>query len=173
MGEMRIEPIYPKPRLSLPGKGHKKYPYLLRNLDISRSNQVWRTDITYIPIGESHVYLAGMMDWSSRYVISWKLSNSMDEAFCVECMGDALEAEGVPEIFKSDQGSQFNGTAFTGVLGAHEGKISMDGKGRALDDVMIERLWGTVKYDDIHVRGYETMNELYQPGGATPGMGDC
>ena len=162
MQVMGIEPIYPKPRLSIPGKGHKKYPYLLRNLKIERSNQVWCTDITYIPLGDGHVYLTAVMDWSSRYVISWKLSNSMDEAFCVECLEDALEAEGVPEIFNTDQGSQFTGTAFTGVLRAHKVKISMDGKGRALDNVMIERLWRTVKYDDIYVRGYETMNELYQ-----------
>lgn len=162
MGEMGIEPIYPKPRLSIPGKGHKKYPYLLRNLDIDRSNQVWCTDITYIPLGDSHVYLTAVMDWSSRYVISWKLSNSMDEDFCVECLEEALEVEGVPEIFNTDQGSQFTGEAFTGVLSAHKIKISMDGKGRALDNVMIERLWRTVKYDDIYVRAYETMNELYQ-----------
>jgi len=162
MRVMGIEPIYPKPRLSIPGKGHKKYPYLLRNLAIERSNQVWCTDITYIPLGDGHVYLTAVMDWSSRYVISWKLSNSMDEAFCVECLEEALEAEGVPEIFNSDQGSQFTGEAFTGVLRARGIKISMDGKGRALDNVMIERLWRTVKYDDIYVRGYETMNELYQ-----------
>jgi putative transposase len=162
MRTMGIEPIYPKPRLSIPGKGHKKYPYLLRNLDIDRSNQVWCTDITYIPLGDGHVYLTAVMDWSSRYVISWKLSNSMDEAFCVECLEEALEAEGTPEIFNSDQGSQFTGEAFTGVLKAHGINISMDGKGRALDNVMIERLWRTVKYDDIYVRGYETMNELYQ-----------
>ena len=162
MGVMGVEPIYPKPRLSVPGKGHKKYPYLLRNLEIERSNQVWCTDITYIPLGDTHVYLTAVMDWSSRYVISWKLSNSMDEAFCVECLKDALEAEGEPEIFNTDQGSQFTGEAFTGVLKAHEIKISMDGKGRALDNVMIERLWRTVKYDDIYIRGYETMSELYQ-----------
>jgi putative transposase len=162
MRTMGIEPIYPKPRLSIPGKGHKKYPYLLRNLDIDRSNQVWCTDITYIPLGDGHVYLTAVMDWSSRYVISWKLSNSMEEAFCVECLEEALEAEGTPEIFNSDQGSQFTGEAFTGVLKAHGINISMDGKGRALDNVMIERLWRTVKYDDIYVRGYETMNELYQ-----------
>ncbi|WP_269522628.1 IS3 family transposase, partial [Coraliomargarita parva] len=109
MRVMGIEPIYPKPRLSLPGKGHKKYPYLLRNLPIQRSNQVWCTDITYIPLGETHVYLTAVMDWSSRYVISWKLSNSMDEAFCVECLQEALQAEGIPEIFNTDQGSQFTG----------------------------------------------------------------
>lgn len=162
MRVMGIEPIYPKPRLSIPGKGHKKYPYLLRNLEINRSNQVWCTDITYIPLGDGHVYLTAVMDWSSRYVISWKLSNSMDDAFCVECLEEALQAEGIPEIFNTDQGSQFTGEAFTGTLKAHDIKISMDGKGRALDNVMIERLWRTVKYDDIYIRGYETMNELYQ-----------
>jgi putative transposase len=162
MQVMGIEPIYSKPRLSIPGKGHKKYPYLLRNLDITRSNQVWCTDITYIPIGNGHVYLTAVMDWSSRYVISWRLSNSMDDSFCIECLKDALQAEGIPEIFNTDQGSQFTGKDFTGVLKAHEIKISMDGKGRALDNVMIERLWRTVKYDDIYIRGYETMGELYQ-----------
>lgn len=160
MGEMGIEPIYPKPRLSTPGKGHKKYPYLLRNLEIERSNQVWCTDITYIPLGNSHVYLTAVMDWSSRYVISWRLSNSMDESFCVDCLQEALKAEEAPEIFNTDQGSQFTGNAFTGVLKDHEIKISMDGKGRALDNVMIERLWRTVKYDDIYIRGYETMSAL-------------
>jgi len=162
MRTMGIEPIYPKPRLSIPGKGHKKYPYLLRNLDINLSNQVWCTDITYIPLGDGHVYLTAVMDWSSRYVIGWKLSNSMDEAFCVECLEEALEAEGTPEIFNSDQGSQFTGEAFTGVLKAHGVRISMDGKGRALDNVMIERLWRTVKYDDIYIKAYETIPELYQ-----------
>jgi len=162
MRVMGIEPIYPKPRLSIPGKGHKKYPYLLRDLEIERSNHVWCTDITYIPLGDGHVYLTAVLDWASRYVISWKLSNSLDESFCVDCLEQALEAEGVPEIFNTDQGSQFTGEAFTGVLKDHEIKISMDGKGRALDNVMIERLWRTVKYDDIYVRGYETMAELYQ-----------
>ena len=128
MRAMGIEPIYPKPRLSLPGKGHKKYPYLLRGLEIERSNQVWCTDITYIPLGDSHVYLTAVMDWSSRYVLSWKLSNSMDEAFCVECLEEALETEGVPEIFNTDQGSQFTGEAFTGVLKDHKIKISMTAK---------------------------------------------
>ena len=162
MDIMGIEPIYPKPRLSIPGKGHRTYPYLLRNLEITRSNQVWCTDITYIPLGDSHVYLTAVMDWSSRYVISRRLSNTMDESFCVECLEDALRAEGAPEIFNTDQGSQFTSEAFTGVLKLHGIKISMDGKGRALDNVMIERLWRTVKYDDIYIRGYETMAELYQ-----------
>lgn len=161
MRTMCIEPIYPKPRLSIPGKGHKKYPYLLRGLEIECSNHVWCTDITYIPLGDSHVYLTAVMDWSSRYVISWKLSNSVDSAFCVECLEEALQAEGVPEIFNTDQGSQFTGESFTGVLKKHQVRISMDGKGRALDNVMIERLWRTVKYDDIYVRAYETMSELH------------
>lgn len=162
MGEMGIEAMYPKPRLSNPGKGHKIYPYLLRNLEIERSNQVWCTDITYIPLGDSHVYLTAVMDWSGRYVISWRLSNTLDKAFCIECLEEALSKEGAPEIFNTDQGSQFTSERFTGVLKSHGIKISMDGKGRALDNVMIERLWRTVKYDDIYIRGYETMMELYR-----------
>lgn len=162
MRTMGIEPIYPKPRLSTPGKGHKKYPYLLRELEIERSNHVWSTDITYIPLGDGHVYLTAVIDWSSRYVISWKLSNSLDTAFCIECLEDALEAEDRPEIFNTDQGCQYTSEAFTGVLKSHDIRISMDGKGRALDNVMIERLWRTVKYDDIFIRGYETMSGLYQ-----------
>ena len=161
MRTMGIEPIYPKPRLSTPAKGHKKYPYLLRGLEIERSNHVWSTDITYIPLGNGHVYLTAVIDWSSRYVISWKLSNSLDAAFCIECLEDALEAEGRPEIFNTDQGCQYTSDAFTGVLKSHDIRISMDGKGRALDNVMIERLWRTVKYDDIFIRAYETMPELY------------
>jgi len=159
---MGIEPIYPKPRLSTPAKGHKKYPYLLRGLEIERSNHVWSTDITYIPLGDGHVYLTAVIDWSSRYVISWKLSNSLDTAFCIECLEEALEAEDWPEIFNTDQGCQYTSDAFTGVLKSRDIRISMDGKGRALDNVMIERLWRTVKYDDIFIRGYETMSELYQ-----------
>ena len=162
MAIMGIEPIYPKPRLSIAAKAHKKYPYLLGDLKIKDSNPVWCTDITYIPLGTSHVYLTAVMDWSSRYVISWRLSNSMDESFCVECLEEALGKEGKPEIFNTDQGSQFTGDAFTGVLKSHEIRISIDGKGRALDNVMIERLWRTVKYDDIYIRCYESMAELYQ-----------
>ena len=162
MRQMGIESIYPKPRLSTPGKGHKTYPYLLRNLEIDRSNQVWSTHITYIPLGDSHVYLTAVMDWSSRYFISWRHSNSLDKASCIECLEDALQKEDKPEIFNTDQGSQFTSAAFTNVLKSNDIKISMDGKGRALDNVMIERLWRTVKYDDIYIRGYETMAELYR-----------
>lgn len=161
MRQMGIEAIYPAPRLSEPGKGHKVYPYLLRDLSIERSNQVWCTDITYIALGTSHVYLVAVMDWSSRYVISWRLCNSLDATFCLECLEEALEKEGCPEIFNTDQGSQFTSDAFTGTLNKHGIKISMDGRGRALDNRMIERLWRSVKYDDIYIRGYETMNELY------------
>lgn len=162
MRGMGIEPIYPKPRLSTPGKGHKIHPYLLRKLEIEHSNQVWCTDITYIPLGDSHVYLTAVMDWSSRYVISWRLSNSLDRAFCIECLEDALSKEGAPEIFNTDQGSQFTSDDFTKVLRDRKIRISMDGKGRALDNVIIERLWRTVKYDDIYIKGYETMMDLYR-----------
>jgi len=162
MRKMGIEAIYPEPRLSQPGKGHTVYPYLLRNLPIQRSNQVWCTDITYIPLGTSHVYLVAVMDWSSRYVISWRLSNSLDTAFCIECLEEALVKETCPEIFNTDQGSQFTSDAFTGKLKEHGITISMDGRGRALDNRMIERLWRSVKYDDIYIRGYETLSELYQ-----------
>ena len=161
MRTMGIEPIYPKPRLSKPGKGHKIYPYLLRNLEITAPNHVWCTDITYIPLGDGHVYLTAVMDWASRYVISWRLSNTMDNAFCIECLEEALEKQGTPEIFNTDQGSQFTSDDFTKELRDRKIKISMDGKGRALDNVMIERLWRTVKYDDIYIRGYETMIELH------------
>lgn len=161
MREMGVKAIYPQPRLSQPGKGHKIYPYLLRNIPINESDHVWCTDITYIPMGRSHVYLTAVMDWSSRYVISWRLSNSMDTSFCVRCLEDALEAEGHPEIFNTDQGSQFTSEDFTGVLKEHGIKISMDGKGRALDNRMIERLWRSVKYDDIYIKGYESLPELH------------
>jgi len=162
MGVMAIEAIYPKPRLSKPGKGHKVYPYLLRGIEIDESNQVWSTDITYIPLGTGHVYLTAVIDWSSRYVISWRLSNSLDRSFCIDCLEDALAQQPAPKIFNTDQGSQFTSDEFTQVLRDHKVKISMDGKGRALDNVMIERLWRTVKYDDIYIKAYETMPELYR-----------
>lgn len=162
MREMGIEPIYPKPRLSQPGKGHKIYPYLLRNLEIEDPGHVWCSDITYIPLAGSHVYLTVVMDWASRYVISWRLSNSLDESFCVECLDDALLKEPPPKIFNTDQGSQYTGTTFTGRLKDAKIAISMDGRGRALDNRMVERLWRTVKYDDIHIRAYETMGQLHE-----------
>jgi len=160
MREMGIEPIYSKPRLSQPGPGHKIYPYLLRHLQIEDPGHVWCSDITYIPLLGGHVYLTVVMDWASRYVISWRLSNSLDEGFCVECLDEALLREPPPEIFNTDQGSQFTGTAFTDRLKSAGVRISMDGRGRALDNRMVERLWRTVKYDDIYIRAYETMDQL-------------
>ena len=160
MAEMGLAPIYPKPRLSQRGKGHKIYPYLLRNLPIEEPGHVWCSDITYIPLGSTHVYLTVVMDWASRYVISWRLSNSLEESFCVECLQEALWKEPPPEIFNTDQGSQYSSEAFTTELKKAEIRISMDGRGRALDNRMVERLWRTVKYDDIYIRAYETMPQL-------------
>jgi putative transposase len=159
---MGIEPIYPKPRLSLPEKEHKLYPYLLRDMEISASNEVWCTDITYLPMGGGHVYLSAVLDWFSRKVLSWRLSNSLDASFCVDALNEALERYGSPEIFNTDQGSQFTGNEFTDVLKKHGIRISMDGKGRALDNRMIERLWRSVKYDNVYIHVYESMSELYQ-----------
>ena len=166
MRTMGLEAIYPKPRTTKPGKGHKKYPYLLRNLEIDTPNQVWCSDITYIPLNNSHLYLSVVMDWASRYILSWKLSNSMDEAFCVECLEEALGTGVQPRIFNTDQGSQYTGKSFTDVLKGHEIQISMDGRGRALDNVMVERFWRTLKYEDIFIRCYETMPDLYHGIGA-------
>lgn len=160
MRTMGIHAIYPKPRLSIPDKEHKIFPYLLRGLDINHPNHVWCTDITYIPLGNSHVYLTAVMDWHSRYVISWRLSNSLDNAFCIEALKEALQQQEAPEIFNTDQGSQFTAESFTQVLKDHGVRISMDGRGRALDNRMIERLWRSVKYDDVYIRGYETMAQL-------------
>ncbi len=160
MREMGIYAIYPKPRLSVSNQGHKKYPYLLRELKIERPNQVWCCDITYIPMGKSHVYLTAIMDWHSRYVISWRLSNTLDVSFCIEALEEAFGLEGVPEIFNTDQGCQFTSDSFTEKLLERKIKISMDGRGRALDNRMIERLWRSVKYDDVYLRCYENMTEL-------------
>ena len=137
------------------------YPYLLRNLEITRPNQVWCTDITYIPLGGSHVYLTAVMDWYSRKVLSWRLSNTLDVSFCVEAPKEALERYGTPDIFNTDQGSQFTSEAFLSVLKDNRIQISMDGRGRALDNRMIERLWRSVKYDNIYIKAYESMNEVW------------
>ena len=161
MRQMGIEPIYPKPRLSQAGKGHKVYPYLLRNLNIEGPNQVWCADITYIPLEGGHVYLVAIMDWFSRKVLTWRLSNTLDAAFCVEALKEALEQYDCPEIFNTDQGCQFTSAEFTDVLKDHQVRISMDGKGRALDNRMIERLWRSVKYDDVYIHAYQSMSDLY------------
>jgi putative transposase len=151
---MGLEAIYPKPRTTVPCPEHKIYPYLLRNVEIVRPNQVWSTDITYIPLRGGFLYLTAVIDWYSRYVLTWRLSNSLDGAFCLEALQAAL-AINVPEIFNTDQGVQFTSAAFTGCLESHGIAISMDGRGRALDNVFVERLWRTVKYEEVYLKDYD------------------
>lgn len=160
MRVMGLESIAPKKRTSVPGKGHKIYPYLLKGLQIRRPNQVWCSDLTYIQLRGGFVYLSVVMDWYSRYVLSWEVSVTMEESFCVSALERALRCYGPPEIFNTDQGSQYTGNAFTGVLKDHGIRISMDGKGRAMDNIMVERLWRTVKYEDIYIKDYESVKEL-------------
>jgi putative transposase len=156
---MGIEAIYRKPRTSKPSPEHETYPYLLRGLVIDRPNQVWATDITYIPLLHGFAYLVAVMDWYSRYVLSWRLSNTLDSSFCVEALQEALERFGRPDIFNSDQGSQFTSKSFTDVLKAREVSISMDGRGRCFDNIFVERLWRSVKYEDVYLRDYQSMPE--------------
>ena len=156
MRKMGIEGISPKRRTTLRMEGHQVYPYLLRNLEINRPNQVWCCDITYIPMRLGFLYLVAVMDWYSRYVLSWRLSNSMDVDFCMDALEDAFSSFGRPEIFNPDQGSQFTSREFTGALKSQDVAISMDGKGRAIDNVMIERLWRTVKYEEVYLKEYAT-----------------
>jgi len=156
MRNMGITAVYQTPRTSVPHPAHKIYPYLLRNLSVTRPNQVWCTDITYIPIKRGFLYLIAIMDWHSRKVLSWRLSNTMDTHFCIEALEEALAAYGTPEIFNTDQGSQFTSVDFTGALQEHGIKISMDGKGRWMDNVFIERLWRSLKYECVYLRAFET-----------------
>lgn len=156
---MGIAALGPKPRTTKPAPGHKVYPYLLRGMTIDRPNQVWAADITYIPIGRGFLYLVAIMDWASRAVLAWRLSNTMDSSFCVEALEEALARFGTPEIFNTDQGSQFTSTAFTGVLLGAGVRISMDGRGRWMDNVFIERLWRSMKYEDIYLKGYADGRE--------------
>ena len=156
---MGLEAIYPKPRLSLAGRGHKVYPYLLRNVDIARVDQVWSTDITYIPLASGFMYLAATIDWYSRYVVSWKLSNTLDGSFCQEMLEEAL-GRGKPEVFNTDQGVQFTASAWTSRLERAGVSVSMDGRGRCLDNVFVERLWRSVKYEDVYLKCYERVPEL-------------
>jgi putative transposase len=156
---MGLEAIYPKPKLSLAGRGHKVYPYLLRNVAIERVDQVWSTDITYIPMPSGFMYLAATIDWFSRYVVSWRLSNTLDGSFCQEMLEEAL-GRGKPEVFNTDQGVQFTSSAWTTRLEGAGVSVSMDGRGRCLDNVFVERLWRTVKYEDVYLRGYESVLEL-------------
>jgi putative transposase len=160
MREMGITALYPKPRTSVPCVGHKIYPYRLKGLAIDRPNQVWATDITYIPMTRGFMYLVAIMDWHSRKVLTWRLSNSLDSHFCVAALEEALNRFGAPGIFNTDQGAQFTSAAFTDVLKAHDITISMDGKGRWVDNVFVERLWRTVKYEDIYLKAYETPADL-------------
>jgi putative transposase len=151
-----LEAIYPKPRTSTPAPGHRRYPYLLRGLAITHADQVWSSDITYIRLTHGWMYLVAILDWYSRYVVAWELSNSLDSAFCLTALERAL-AQARPTIFNTDQGSQFTSLEFTGRLLAADVRISMDGRGRALDNVFVERLWRTVKYEEVYLKGYETI----------------
>ena len=154
MRRMGIAALGPKPRTTKPAPGHTIFPYLLRDMTVERPNQVWAADITYIPVGRGFLYLVAVMDWSSRAVLAWRLSNTMDVSFCVSALEEALARFGTPEIFNTDQGSQFTSAAFTGVLTAAGIRISMDGRGRWMDNVFIERLWRSLKHEDVYLKGY-------------------
>lgn len=159
---MGLSAIYQKPNTSKPHAGHKKYPYLLRGLEITRPNQVWCADISYIPVQRGFFYLVAIMDWFSRKVLAWRLSNTMEADFCVEALKDALAQYGTPEICNTDQGSQFTSDEFTSVLQDAGVRISMDGKGRWMDNVMIERLWRSMKYECIYLHAFESGSEVRQ-----------
>jgi putative transposase len=159
MKRMGIEAIYRKPNTSKPAPGHTIYPYLLRKLPVTRPNQVWAMDITYIPMARGFVYLAAVVDWFSRRVLSWRLSITLEAVFCIEAVEEALARYGRPEIFNTDQGSQFTSTAFTKVLLKHEIAISMDGKGAWRDNVFVERLWRSIKYEEIYLKAYDSVSE--------------
>jgi putative transposase len=158
---MGLEAIYPRPRLSAPGRGHRIYSYLLRGVSIERPDQVWSADITYVPLASGFMYLAATIDWFSRYVIAWRLSNTLDGSFCLEMLEEAL-SKGRPEVFNTDQGVQFTAQAWTGCLESAGVAVSMDGRGRCLDNVFVERLWRSVKYEDIYLRRYEGVPPLQQ-----------
>ena len=159
MKRMGIEALYRRPRTTKPEPGHRIYPYLLRGMEIVRPNQVWAMDITYIPMARGFVYLAVVLDWFSRRVLSWRVSITMEAAFCVETLEDALALHGKPDIFNTDQGSQFTGAAFTGVLTDNGIAISMDGKGAWRDNVFVERLWRSIKYEEVYLRAYDSVSE--------------
>jgi len=165
MRTMGIEAVYRRPKTSKPAPGHRVYPYLLHGREITRPNQVWAADITYIPMARGFLYLVAIIDWYSRYVLSWRLSNTLDDGFCVDALEEALR-KGRPDIFNTDQGAQFTGEAFIGLLTHHGVKISMDGKGRYSDNLFIERLWRTVKYEEVYMKAYQDGKE------ARVGIGD-
>jgi putative transposase len=156
---MGIESVAPKADTSRPAPENPTYPYLLRNVKVCRVNQVWCTDVTYIPMAHGFVYLVAVMDWYSRRVLSWRVSNTMDAAFCVEALQEAFSTFGTPEVFNTDQGAQFTSEAFTAVLRSHGVKISMDGKGRCMDNIFVERLWRSVKYEEVYLHAYESVAE--------------
>jgi putative transposase len=158
MRKMGIEALYPKPKTSIASKEHLKYPYLLKNVAIIAVNQVWSTDITYIRIKGGWIYLVAIIDWFSRYVISWELSITLEKDFCIHCLEQSLR-QGKPDIFNSDQGSQFTSPDYTGILEAHHIRVSMDGRGRCHDNIFIERLWRTVKYEEVYLKEYQTVEE--------------
>ena len=155
---MRIEAIYPKPKLTKRNAEHKVYPYLLRGVNIEKNDHVWSTDITYIRIGNGFVYLTAVIDWYSRYVLSWRLSNSLENTFCIEVLEEALSIS-KPEIFNTDQGSQYTAANFLKILTDSNVKISMDSKGRALDNIFVERLWRSVKYEEVYLKDYQSMKD--------------
>jgi putative transposase len=156
---MGLEAIYPKPKLSAAGRGHRIYPYLLRNVSIERTDQVWSTDITYVPLASGFMYLAAIIDWFSRFVLAWRLSNTLDGSFCLDMLEEAL-SRGRPEVFNTDQGVQFTAAAWTGRLESAGVAVSMDGKGRCLDNIFVERLWRTVKYEEVYLHRYEVVPQL-------------
>ena len=159
MRTMGITAIAPRRRLSKPAPSHKVYPYLLRGLEITEAGHVWSADITYLPLARGFCYLAAVMDWASRRVLSWRLSNTLDASFCVEALEEALERYEAPQIFNTDQGSQFTCEDFTSVLAGHGVRISMDGRGRWLDNIFIERLWRSVKHEEVYLKAYENLSE--------------
>ena len=159
MRVMGIEALVPRPGTSKPAPGHKIYPYLLRGLAIAEPNHVWAADITYIPMARGFLYLVAIIDWASRAVLAWRLSNTIDSRFCVEALEEALELHGKPRIFNTDQGAQFTSTAFTDKLEKAEVAISMDGRGRFMDNIFIERLWRSIKYEEVHLKAYADGRE--------------
>ena len=158
MQKMGIRVIYPRPNLSKPDRAHRTYPYLLKGVIIEGVDHVWSTDITYIPVRKGYLYLVAILDWFSRYVLTWKLSNNLESDYCIDVLKEALEKR-KPRIFNSDQGSQFTSNRFVGILESHEVSVSMDGKGRAFDNIFVERLWRTVKYEEVYCKAYESFEE--------------
>ena len=177
---MGLEAIYRRPNTSKPAPGHRIFPYLLKGVEVNRVDQVWAADITYIPMAKGFLYLVAIMDWHSRHVLAWKLSNTMDTSFCVAALEEAL-GKGRPEIFNTDQGSQFTSEAFTQTLQEQRVQVSMDGKGGYLDNIFVERLWRSIKYEEVYLKAYQTVAEartgdqclpgVLQPAEASPGFG--